>query len=92
MAIQTVSEMTAQIRDRATEDEDFRVRLIEDPKSVISEEFGIFIPEDFNIQVHEDSATTAHFILPPSPRLTEEDLAQVAGAGYLDNAATGLGP
>ena len=60
MAIQTLSEMKAQIRDRAAEDEDFRSRLIEDPKSVISEEFGVFIPEDFNLHMHEDSATTEH--------------------------------
>ena len=92
MAMQTMSELKAQIRDRATEDEDFRVRLIADPKSVISEEFGIFIPDDFNIRVHEDSTTTAHFILPPSPRLTDTDLAQVAGGGWLDNASSGLGP
>ncbi|MYE54686.1 MAG: NHLP leader peptide family natural product precursor [Chloroflexi bacterium] len=80
--MQTVSEMQVRLREKAFEDESFRARLIADPRSVISEEFGISIPEDFNIQVHEDSPTTAHFILPPSPRLTEEDLAQIAGAHY----------
>ena len=82
MTMQTMSEMKAQIRDRATEDEDFRAQLIADPKSVISAELGIFIPEEFNVEVHEESGTTAHLILPPSQRLTEEDLAQVSGAHY----------
>ena len=92
MAILTMREMKAYVRDRATEDEAFRNRLVADPKAVISEEFGIFIPEDFDIQIHEDDTTTAHFVLPLSPRLTEENLAQVAGGGWLDNASGGLGP
>ena len=64
-------------------------RLIADPKAVIMEEFSVPIPEEFNVEVHEDSATTAHFILPPSSRLTEADLAMVAGAGWLDRASDG---
>lgn len=92
MAILTMREMKAYIRDKVTEDEDFRNRFLTDPRAVISEEFGIFIPEDFDIQVHEDDATTAHFVLPLSPRLTEESLAQIAGGGWLDNASRGLGP
>ncbi|MYE54687.1 MAG: hypothetical protein F4X34_05770 [Chloroflexi bacterium] len=46
---------------------------------MISDEFGIFIREDFNIQVHVDSAVTSHFIVPPSPRITEEELARITG-------------
>ena len=78
----TIGEMRAHVRDKAVDDEDFRMRLIADPKSVISQELGILIPEYFDIQVHEDSANTAHLILPPPARLTEDDLAQVAGANY----------
>ena len=89
MTTQTMSEMKAQVIAKADEDEAFRARLLADPKSVISAEFGITIPEGFDVQVHEDGASTAHFILPPSPRLTEEDLAMVAGGGWLDNAARG---
>ena len=85
----TISEMRDQILVRSVEDKDFRARLIADPKTVISEEFGVFIPEEFNVQVHEDSTTVAHFILPPSSRISEEDLAMIAGGGWLDNAANG---
>lgn len=92
MAIRTASEMKAHIIARATEDEEFRARLLADPKSVITAEIDMPIPEGFSIQVHEDDATTAHLILPPSDRLTEADLAQVAGGGWLDNASNGLGP
>ena len=78
MANRTVSEMKARLIARADESEDFRTRLVADPKSVISAEFGVSIPEGFIVQVHEDSATTAHMVLPMTDRLTEEELAEVA--------------
>ena len=79
MAVATISEMKAHIVTRASEDGEFRAKLLANPRPVISAELGVFIPERFTIQVHEDSATSAHLILPLSEHLTEEDLAQVAG-------------
>ena len=79
MANLTMSEMKAHIMTRATEDGEFRAKLIADPKPVISAELGVAIPEHFTIQVHEDSATMAHMVLQLSDLLTEEDLAQFAG-------------
>ncbi len=78
MANRTVGEMKAHLLARADESEDFRTRLVADPKSVISAEFGVSIPEGFNVQVHEDSATAAHMVLPMTDRLTEEELAEIA--------------
>ena len=91
MAATTMSEMKAQILARATEDGEFRAKLLGDPKPVISAELGITIPEDFTIQVHQDGAATAHMVLPQSEQLTEEDLAQVAG-GWQDDANDALFP
>ena len=79
MATQTVSGVRAHIMDKAAEDGEFRTKLVGDPETTISAELGVFIPEQFTIQVHEDSATSAHLVLPPSEQLTEADLAQVAG-------------
>ncbi|MCY3919607.1 MAG: NHLP leader peptide family RiPP precursor [Chloroflexi bacterium] len=78
MATRTISEMKAHLVAKARESEDFRTRLVADPRSVIAAEFGISIPEGFHVQVHEDSATTAHMVLPLSDRLTEDELAAVA--------------
>ena len=78
MATRTISEMKAHLVTKTDESEDFRTRLVADPKSVISAEFGISIPEGFNVQVHEDSATTAHMVLPMTDRLSEEELAEIA--------------
>ena len=82
MATSTVSEMKAQILAKAAEDGKFRAELVGDPRAVISSELGVLIPENFAIHVHEDNATTAHMVLPMSDKLTEEDLAQVAGGNW----------
>ena len=79
MANLTMSEMKDSILAKAAADGEFRAKLLADPKPVISAELGVSIPEQFTIQVHEDSALTAHVILPLSEQLTEEELAQVAG-------------
>ena len=79
MATLTVSEMKARVMARAAQDKDFRAQLVADPAATLSAELGVSIPEEFTVKVHEDSATSAYLVLPPSPRLTAEDLVQVAG-------------
>ena len=81
----TATEMREAILTRAAEDGEFRARLIADPKAAISAETGAAIPEGFAVVVHEDSATTAHLVLPPSPELTEAEMESVVGGvGYAD--------
>jgi hypothetical protein len=77
----TATELKTQILSKAAEDGDFRTRLLTDPRAAISAETGVTIPEGFNVAVHEDSATTAHLVLPPSPALTEAEMESVAGGG-----------
>ena len=83
----TATELRSRILSKAAEDDDFRALLVADPKAAISSEIGTEIPEGFDVVVHEDSATTAHLVVPPSPALTEAELETVAGgvsnyAGY----------
>ncbi len=75
----TATELKDRILDRAAEDGEFRARLIADPKAAIAAEVGVTIPDGFNVAVHEDSATTVHLVLPPSPQLTEAELETAAG-------------
>ena len=77
----TATELKTKILTKAAEDGDFRTRLLTDPRATISTELGMTIPEGFDVAVHEDSGTTAHLVLPPSPALTEAELMAVAGAG-----------
>ena len=78
----TATEMKTQILTKAAEDGEFRAHLLADPRAAISAETGVTIAEGFNVVVHEDSATTANLVLPPSPELTEADLAMVAGGHH----------
>ena len=75
----TATELKTQILTKAAEDGKFRARLLTDPRAAISAETGVTIPEGFDVAVHEDSATTAHLVLPPSPKLTETEMELVAG-------------
>ena len=79
MATQTVSEMRAHIMTRAAEDDEFRTQLLADPKAAISAELGVFIPDKFTIQVHEDTATAAHLVLPSPDRLSGKELEEAVG-------------
>ena len=79
MSMKTRTELEAELIARVSDDDAFRARLLADPKEAIREAAGIDIPEDFNIQVHEENSMTAHLVLPPSGRLTQEELAAVAG-------------
>ena len=81
----TATEMKNAILSRAAEDGDFRAHLIADPKAAIASEMGTAIPEGFDVAVHEDSATTAHLVLPPSPKLTDAELEMVSGASLWED-------
>ena len=79
----TATELKDHLLTKAAEDGDFRARLLADPKAAISAEFGRTIPEGFDVVVHEDGATTAHLVLPPSPELTEAELEKAAGGYFM---------
>lgn len=77
----SVSEARERLIQKASTDSAFRTRLVGDPRKTVEEEFGITLPEGFSLNVHEQSSTEAHVVLPPNSKLGEEDLRLVAGAG-----------
>ena len=77
--MQTAEEIRAQIVEKAEADEEFRSRLVADPKNAIEQEFDFKIPASIEIQVHEDSESVAHLTLPPHPKLSETQLANMSG-------------
>ena len=79
----TATELKIRLLSKAEDDSEFRARLIADPNATIADEIGQPIPEGFEFVVHEDSATAAHLVLPPSPALTEAVLEGVAGGNTL---------
>ncbi len=78
--MKTVAEMEDMIRVKADEDEEFRQQLIESPRDAIKEATGMTVPDGFSINVHEESATEFHLVLPPAgSRLSDEELRGAAG-------------
>lgn len=71
-------EMLRQIVDKSAADAAFRQQLLADPKTAITAELGITMPESMNVVVHESDMQTVHLALPPDPNITEEQLEAVS--------------
>jgi hypothetical protein len=79
------SEVERTLVQRSREDEDFRQRLLADPKAAVEQELGRGLPESTEVRVVEESADTIYLVLPPvSPvgqgvEISDEQLEAVAG-------------
>ena len=82
--MQSEAEVRAHIAMKATEDDEFRARLVADPRATMEAETGLRLPADYRLHVHEESATDAHLVIPPKPELSREQLDRIAG-GYPDS-------
>ena len=69
---------------KAWADEDFKAKLLADPKTVLKGN-GVEIPQDVEILVVENTDKIVHLILPPEPagQLSEEELEVVNGGSSL---------
>ena len=65
---------------KAWADEDFKAKLLADPKTVLKAN-GLAIPQDVELRVVENTDKVVYLILPPEPaeQLSEEELERVAG-------------
>ena len=61
------------LESRAGEDSDFRARLLASPKDAIEQEFGVRLPADHEIHVHEETCSATHLVLPPPSKLSREE-------------------
>ena len=75
--MQTPHEMRTRIVVKATDDADFRDRLLRDPTAAVSDELGVPIPSSLTLRVHEEDASTCHLVLPPRDGLDEGALRDV---------------
>ena len=90
MTQMTQAEMQGKLIAKAQAEPEFRAQLVADPKATIEGLIGVEIPEAINLQVHEDSATSFHLVLPPSGKLTEDELATVFAGGWVQDVESGL--
>jgi hypothetical protein len=80
-----------QVISKAWKDPQFKEKLLSDPRAAL-EEAGIKPPAGVEIKVVENTAHTAHLVLPPppSPEISEESLALVSG-GWIPAARLTFG-
>ena len=70
---------------KAGEDDDFRERLLADPRETVEREFGVTLAEDHEIHVHEETHGTTHLVLPPRGKFSEAEREEArAGAASLE--------
>jgi hypothetical protein len=71
--------------DRSLQDEEFRQRLLDDPKGTVEQELGRGLPEGVQVRVVQESADTIYLVLPSASavgqggELSDQDLEAVAG-------------
>ena len=80
--MQTAQEMEKAVLAKASEDADFRARLLSNPTEAIEQAVGVTVPEGFTIKVHEEDSRTAHLVLPPNSKLSSAELSAVAGGSH----------
>ena len=78
----TESELRMAITEAATNDEEFRAKLLDNPAEAVEEAFDIELPSGLTFQVHEETRDSFHLVLPPSAQLTQEELAAVSGGNW----------
>jgi hypothetical protein len=74
-----------QMMARAMKDDAFRQELLANPKAVLERELGMTLPRAVSVQVHEDTPTILHLVLPVKPpaggpvELSDAQLEQAVG-------------
>jgi nitrile hydratase len=50
---------------------EYRIQAVERPKELLKESFGLEIPSDVDVQVHDSNSELRHVVLPRRPAATE---------------------
>jgi hypothetical protein len=90
------AEVERRLVQKSLQDEEFRQRLLDDPKGTLEQELGRGLPEGVQVRAVEESADTIYLVLPSaSPageggELSDEALEAVAGGVFGQRSHTGL--
>ncbi|MBD0348889.1 MAG: NHLP leader peptide family natural product precursor [Thermoleophilia bacterium] len=86
-------EAERRIRERAISDPAFRSELKENPRAALESELGLPIPSEVSVQVHEESLTELHVVLPATEEeLTDAELEMVSGGVCWTECPNDMGP
>ena len=75
----TDKELRAHLIGKASDDKAFRTLLVNDPRQAVESEFGVTLPADISLHVHEETDDQAHLVLPSADILSERDLHTIIG-------------
>jgi hypothetical protein len=90
------SEVVRGIAQRSLEDEDFRQKLLDDPKGTVEQELGTQLPEGVQVRVLEETADTIYLVLPSTSavgeggELSDEALEAVASGSSAGSGACSI--
>lgn len=82
MAVATRAQVEDLVRRNLETDPGFREKLLSDPRAVVSGLIGMSLPDLVTVEVHEESLTHIHLVIPsPQSRgeIADADLELVAG-------------
>lgn len=87
--MQEAARQNAQLMAKVWSDDQFKQRLINDPRAVLQEQ-GIDAPRGVEVRVVENTANIVYLVLPPQPseEISDEQLEQVAGGNTLGSAGS----
>ena len=94
MEVEEQGKQYGQLIAKAWSDEEFKARLMANPKDAMAE-VGMDVPEGLEIEVVENTQEKVYLIIPPKPdgELSDDDLDKVSGGGggvYGFNALVGM--
>jgi hypothetical protein len=78
-------QMERRLVQRSLQDDDFRRRLLEDPKAAVEQELGRRLPEGVQVRAVEETPDTIYLVLPSSSpvgeggEISDRELEEVAG-------------
>jgi nitrile hydratase alpha subunit len=82
------AEMERRLLQRSLQDEDFRQRLLDDPKGTVEQELGDRLPEGIEVRTVEETTDIIYLVLPSASaaggegeELSDQELEAVAGGG-----------
>jgi hypothetical protein len=84
------AEIERRLVQRSMEDEDFRRRLLDDPKGTLEQELGDRLPEGVEVRAVQESADTIYLVLPSTSavgeggELSDRELGVVAGGASVE--------
>ena len=91
------AERVRSLIQRSTKDDDFRQKLLADPRGTLEQELGTRLPEGVEVRAVEESADTIYLVLPSAStvggeagsELSDRELEAVAGGGFTDATCQG---